>query len=200
MAFQFAGVELGFADEEGNPFTSAVLNRTGYTSAPDAEARKPAGKNQAMALDILKRLEAEARGNRGEDGQVTLTRWRDECKAAGIDKYRMRDVKKSLEENGLIEVYDDLFIKTPLAASGGGRWRGGVLLYNTPPPTATSGGGANGGETPQTATAPPGVKVTESTETLPNVTVTERGKSVENTTPFNAFNGHSEIPGEPEIW
>jgi RecA-family ATPase len=44
-------------------------------------------------------------------------------RAAVDTEFRMRDAKKSLEENGLIEVYDDLFIKTPLGASGGGRWR-----------------------------------------------------------------------------
>jgi hypothetical protein len=124
MAFQFASVELGITDEDGDPVASAILNRVGWTPDTEAAAKKPTGKNQAMALDILKRLEAEARRNRGDDGRVSLTWWRDECKTAGSDKYRMRDVKKSLEENGLIEVYDDLFIKTPLTASGGGgRWR-----------------------------------------------------------------------------
>jgi hypothetical protein len=130
MAFQFAGVDLGFVDEDGNPFTSAVLNTVGWTPDTEAATKKPAGKNQTLALDILKRLEAEARASRGDDGRVSLTWWRDECKAAGIDKYRMRDAKKSLEENGLIEIYAELFIKTPLGASGGGGWRGGVLLYN----------------------------------------------------------------------
>ncbi|MDR1058564.1 MAG: AAA family ATPase, partial [Treponema sp.] len=142
MAFQFISTELGITDEEGNPFTSAVLNTVGWTPDTEAAAKKPAGKNQALALDILKRLEADARENREDGGRVTLTWWRDECKAAGIDKYRIRDVKKSLEENGLIEVYDDLFIKTPLAATGGGgRWRGGGLLYKKPPPPPPPGGG-----------------------------------------------------------
>jgi hypothetical protein len=189
MAFQFVSTELGITDEEGNPFTSAVLNTVDWTPDTETATKKPVGKNQTLALDILKRLEAEARENRGDDGWVSLTLWRDECKAAGIDKYRMRDVKKSLEENGLIEIYDDLFIKTPLGASGGGRWRGGVLLYNTPPPTATSGGGESSGGTPQNATTPPEVKETESTKTLPAVTVTEKGKNVENTTVSNASNG-----------
>jgi hypothetical protein len=104
MAFQFAGVDVGFADEDGNPFASAVLNRIDYTSAPEAEARKPAGKNQA--LDILKRLEAEARRNRGEDGRVSLDWWRDECKPEGIVRQRFYDVRVSLEKAGKIKVQD----------------------------------------------------------------------------------------------
>jgi hypothetical protein len=37
-------------------------------------------------------------------------------------------------------------------------------------------------------------KVTESTETLPNVTVTEKGRSVENTTVSTPFNGQPDTP------
>jgi hypothetical protein len=37
-------------------------------------------------------------------------------------------------------------------------------------------------------------KVTESTETLPNVTVTEKGKNVENTMVSTFFNGQSDTP------
>jgi RecA-family ATPase len=84
MAFQFAGVDLGITDEEGNPFTSAVLNRADWIPAPETTGNKPAGKNQTLALDILRRLEAEARKNRGDDGRVSLDWWRDECKPEGI--------------------------------------------------------------------------------------------------------------------
>jgi hypothetical protein len=75
MAFQFAGVDLGITDEDGNPLTSAVLNPVGCTPAPEAAGNKPAGKNQALALDILKRLETEAWNNRGmADGLLCLSK------------------------------------------------------------------------------------------------------------------------------
>ncbi|MDR1250723.1 MAG: AAA family ATPase, partial [Treponema sp.] len=106
MAFQFISTELGITDEEGNPFTSAVLNTVGWTPDTEAATKKPAGKNQALALDILKRLEAEARENRGNDGRVSLDWWRDECKPEGIVRQRFYDVRVSLEKAGKIKVQD----------------------------------------------------------------------------------------------
>jgi hypothetical protein len=156
MAFQFSTVELGLQDEDGNPVTSAVLNEVDWTPAREAEPKKAMGKNQRIALDVLKHLENEARKNRGEEGRVLISVWRDECGAAGMDKYRIRDSRKTLEENGLIEVYEKSFIKTCPAAIGvavGGV--AGGLLYNPPPQTATDGGVGNGGVSPQTATPPP---------------------------------------------
>jgi hypothetical protein len=131
MAFQFAGVDLGITDEEGNPFTSAVLNTVGWTPAPEAAAKKPAGKNQALALDILKRLEAGARENRGNDGRVSLDWWRDECKAAGLDRTQFWYAKSGLEKSGIIQIKDGF-----VCCSGVGlgvRIRG--LLYSPPNPT-----------------------------------------------------------------
>jgi hypothetical protein len=96
MAFQFAGVDLGITDEEGNPFTSAVLNTVDWTPVPEAADKKPAGKNQALALDILKRLSA------GND-PVAMDAWREACKAAGIERTALWHVIDSLKKNGLIQ-------------------------------------------------------------------------------------------------
>ncbi|MDR2070790.1 MAG: hypothetical protein LBP81_05175, partial [Treponema sp.] len=52
----------------------------------------------------------------------------------------------------------------------------------------------SGGRTDVTGLAD---KVTESTKTLPSVTVTEKGSDVENTTPFNTFNGQPDTPDIP---
>jgi hypothetical protein len=80
MAFHFASVDLQINDDEGNAVTSAVLTPAAWTPVPEAGAKKPPiGKNQALALDVLKRLETEA----GKE-PILLDRWRDECKAEGI--------------------------------------------------------------------------------------------------------------------
>jgi hypothetical protein len=73
-----------------------------WTPAPEAGAKKPPiGKNQALALDVLKRLETEA----GTE-PVLLDRWRDECKAEGITKQRFYDVRLSLEKSGRVKIQD----------------------------------------------------------------------------------------------
>jgi hypothetical protein len=106
MAFQFVGVALGITDEEGYPFTSAVLNRVDWIPVPEATGNKPAGKNQSLALDVLKRLEAEVRENRGDEGRVSLDWWREECKTEGIVRQCFYDVRVSLEKAGKIKVQD----------------------------------------------------------------------------------------------
>jgi hypothetical protein len=160
LAFQFAGVDLGITDEDGNPFASAVLNRVDWTSAPEAAVKKPAGKNQTLALDILKRLEAEARNNQGDDGRVSLDWWRDACKLEGIARQRFYDVRVSLEKAGEILIQDSFVCSVnpvtvcPVTSS--------PLLYK-------------GGRTDVTVLAD---KVTDVTKTLPNVTVTEKGLDI----------------------
>jgi hypothetical protein len=95
MAFQFAGVELGIMDEEGNPFTSAVLNTVGWTPALEVTAKKPAGKNQAMALDILKQFEGKI---------ITVKAWHEACKAAGMERSASWHAIDSLKKSGMIQV------------------------------------------------------------------------------------------------
>jgi hypothetical protein len=171
MAFHFSTVELELNDDEGNPVTSAVLTPTGWTPAP-AAVKKPAGKNQAMALDILKRLEAEARKNRKDDGRVSLDWWRDECKPEGIVRQRFYDVRISLEKAGKIKVQDSFVCSVSPVTNSRSCPVTSPPLYNS------------GGRTDVTGMMD---KVTESTETLPNVTVTEKKRSVENTT-LSTFN------------
>jgi hypothetical protein len=94
MAFQFHSVDLGLVDDDDVPVTSAVLDRIDWT-APEVAGKKPWGKNQILALDILKGMVTEM-------GEVTLNSWRDSCIAEGIIKQRFYEVKKILEETGKI--------------------------------------------------------------------------------------------------
>jgi hypothetical protein len=131
MAFQFAGVDLGITDEDGNPFASAVLNTVGWTPAPEVAAKKPPGKNQALALDILKRLEAGARKNRGGDGRVSLDWWKEECKKAGLDRTQFWYVKGGLEKGGIVQIKDGFVCCSGVGLGVGIRG----LLYSPPNPT-----------------------------------------------------------------
>ncbi|MDR1785203.1 MAG: AAA family ATPase [Spirochaetaceae bacterium] len=112
MAFEFRTVELAIRDDAGYPVTSAVLNAVEWTPPPDAASGKAAGKNQALALDTLRRLEAEERAARGEGAKVTLDAWRDACKAAGLDRRRFSETKISLEASG------EIIIELPFVSSG----------------------------------------------------------------------------------
>jgi hypothetical protein len=91
MAFHFSTVELGLNDDEGNMVKSAVLTPFGWTPAPEASIKKPVGKNQALAMDVLKQLSA---GNES----VALDAWREACKEAGLDRSQFWYVKSGMEK------------------------------------------------------------------------------------------------------
>jgi hypothetical protein len=129
MAFQFATVELGLVNDEGEPVTSAVLNQIEWAAAPEATAKKPLGKNQVIALDILKHLEAGTRKNQSNDGRISLDQWRNECKADGIPKQRFYDVRISLEKFGMITIQDS-FVSSLSSVSDS---RSGPVRSGTPP-------------------------------------------------------------------
>jgi hypothetical protein len=112
---------------------------------------------------------------------VSLDWWRDECKAESIVRQRFYDVRVSLEKAGKIKV-QDLFVYSispvtvrPVTSP--------LLLYSR-------------GRTDVTGMMD---KVTESTETLPNVTVTKKGLNAENSAVFNVSNGQPDTPEEPEL-
>jgi hypothetical protein len=127
MAFHFSAVELGLNDDEGNPVTSAVLTPTGWTPAPEAAVKKPVGKNQTLALDVLKGLCA---GNEN----ITLDAWREACKTAGLDRSQFWYVKTGMEKRGLIQV--DAGIVRCIGVGLGVGIRG--LLYSPPNPSNAS--------------------------------------------------------------
>jgi hypothetical protein len=107
MAFEIRTVELGFEDEDGEPVTSAILDRVDYepTSRKGNAGR---GKKQAEALKILDDLYREHRENLEKSGfdpesaRVLITDWRDRCYQADIAKQTWHSCKKSLLEQGLI--------------------------------------------------------------------------------------------------
>jgi hypothetical protein len=84
-----------------------------------------------LALDVLKRLESEARENRGEDGRVSLDWWRDECKAAGLDRTQFWYAKSGLGKSGIIQIKDGFVCCSGVGLGVGIRG----LLYSPPNPT-----------------------------------------------------------------
>jgi hypothetical protein len=98
MAFHFATVDLKFNDDEGNMVTSAVLTPAVWTPAPEATPKKQIGKNQTLALEMLKHLETE------KARDVSLDVWRENCKAVGMERSAFWHVKNSLEKSGLIQI------------------------------------------------------------------------------------------------
>jgi hypothetical protein len=105
-AFQFADVDLGFTDEDGEPFTSAVLNEVDWAPPINTMPDKPAGKNQSQALDILKRLWADCSRNQGDEGRVLEQAWREECYTVGINQKRFWDIKNTLSRQKKIIIQD----------------------------------------------------------------------------------------------
>ena len=97
MAFLFMPVELPIRNDSGEPVTSAVLTPTDWTPAPKVTKKKRIGKNQVLALDILRRLT--------ESGEVKVDAWRKACLDGGMERQRFNEAKKSLvNESGIVEI------------------------------------------------------------------------------------------------
>ena len=124
MAFRFCDVELDIADAEGNPIHSAVLTEIDYTPPAGSAEQKTLGKNQKIALEVLKRLLAAA-----DDGRVLAEVWKKECYSAGIDRRRFPEVMKALSDSGAINS-SGYFVSCPSDVRAGCPVR--PLLYNGP--------------------------------------------------------------------
>ena len=144
MAFTFAGVELEIRNESGEPVTSAVLNRVEWKPATKTGRAPIMGKNQVIALDILKGLDSS--------GPVSMEVWRKACNSDGINKQRFYDAKKSLIEAGIIEIDNNSFVRLVRNGNAVTPSKDGVLRTVTDIAD----------------------KVTENNKTLPTVTVTRK--------------------------
>jgi hypothetical protein len=107
IAFEFADVDLGITNEDGEPVTSAVLNQVEYypDTGTGKDEKKVLGKNQALALDLLKKLYAE----KPPGASVTSKEWRDICIEQKIARQRFYEIKDGLEQAGFI-ILDGLFV------------------------------------------------------------------------------------------
>jgi hypothetical protein len=106
ITFQLGGVDTLWADEDGQPVYSAVLERC---EAPEqAEAM---GKNQTLCLAILREMYANRRmnleqgGRSPDDAQVTLAEWRE---GSGLIRQRFNEAKAALVKRGLVIIHGSI--------------------------------------------------------------------------------------------
>ena len=109
MAFCIRSVELPMLDDLGLQITSAVLDAVDY-EPPLKATTAGRGKNQKMALDVLRDLIKHHQKNLEDGGhdtagaRVAIGEWKQGCTTAGIDKDRFREVRRSFEEQGTVVV------------------------------------------------------------------------------------------------
>jgi|SRR5690554_2875435 len=97
-AFRLAPVELPLLNDDGEPFTSCVLEPT---EARVGGPKRPTGKHQQRALSVLGNLAAFPED--GTDGApVSVEAWRLAMREAGTDRRRFNDAKKQLAALGWI--------------------------------------------------------------------------------------------------
>lgn len=110
LAFKLRTVELeGVTDSEGQPATSAVLDRVEY-SPPEKKQKGARGRNQKIAMDVLRELHDKYRGNLEASGRdpdvarVEVSHWREACKDKGMDRRRFTEVKNTLSKKSIIAI------------------------------------------------------------------------------------------------
>ncbi len=109
MAFELEIIDLGIVDEDGESVTSVVLNSVEYNEGPESRAAG-LGKNQKLALGILRKLYREARQNLADDGRnpdaasIDLEVWRDALPENVAERREFYRVKSGLERKKLINV------------------------------------------------------------------------------------------------
>lgn len=113
IAFTLKGVELSITDDEGSPVWSCcpALLDGGYIP-PSEVKRRPSGKNQILAMELLNILQREHEkriedsGRDADEAKVSIEDWRNSfCGTANIQNSRQRfhDAKKALLEHGFIK-------------------------------------------------------------------------------------------------
>lgn len=112
MSFRLTPVDLGIADEDGEPITSAALSPALYMR-PSSTGKAGRGKNQTAALRVLRELLQVERarldqiGGDTDNATVPLASWREGCAAEGIKANRFAELAKTLQAAGLATVQHD---------------------------------------------------------------------------------------------
>ncbi|WP_417473441.1 AAA family ATPase [Luteimonas mephitis] len=109
VAFKMDVIELDGEDDDGEPITSVALRCVDYAPPPKA-GKVGRGKNQTLALSILAELVEEQR-RFGPGEWVKIGSWRDRAAAAGIDRKRFYELRKTLEDAGRITTQAGKYVK-----------------------------------------------------------------------------------------
>lgn len=110
LAFKLEGVKLPLVDEDGNDVWGAALSELGDDYQPPRRGKSGRGKNQTLALGKLVELTREHQdrlkdsGRDPSEARVTVDDWRRACIDEGIRKQRWSDLRRTLEEAGIVEI------------------------------------------------------------------------------------------------
>lgn len=110
MILNLHQVELDEVDDEGEPVTSCVMRYMPDVEAIVRAVAKRGGPNQKKAMDILRkqyalqRANVEASGRPPSAAHVTIEKWKELCSTAGLDRFQIRDVLKSLSNSGKVRI------------------------------------------------------------------------------------------------
>jgi len=110
LVFKLQGVKLPLVDEDLNDIWSCTPQRMEDDYQPPQKGSLGRGKNQTKARQILAELYREHEQRLMDDGRdidtavVTIDDWWQRCEQSGIKRTRFNEVKKSLEEQGDIEI------------------------------------------------------------------------------------------------
>ena len=117
MAFKMKVLELeGMLDDEGEPVTSVALSSVAHVP-PAKNGRAGRGKNQTLALSMLRDLVSENRkrvadgGRDPEHARVTLDEWRARMGNGGMNRFQARDVIDGLRDRGVIALEVGGFVR-----------------------------------------------------------------------------------------
>jgi len=110
LFFKLESVKLPMVDEDGNDVFGAHLSPGQADYQPPQRGKAGRGRNQTLALAKLESLYQE-QGDRLHDGgrdpeeaRVLVTDWRTACIDGGIKPNRWPDVRRTLEDAGLVEI------------------------------------------------------------------------------------------------
>lgn len=107
MALEARTVELPWNDDEGEPETSFAMFKVDAPAARSEATATGMGGNQRKALEILREMYAECRGNlskAGHDPAGALVRLEDWRARSGLGHKRFPEVKAALEQRGSIVI------------------------------------------------------------------------------------------------
>lgn len=108
--FRIATVDLPVADKHGRPVLGAYLAPLQASAISTSPTPRKAflGKNEQRALRALIEMEKADQLWLGAGGQPTSDEWRGQCLAAGIERNRFAEARKSLLEKGLVKQIGDI--------------------------------------------------------------------------------------------
>lgn len=97
----FELIDVDISTIEGEVIKSAALKRIALGSD---QARVPSGRNQKLAMDVLRQLYSKYSGTGDENPKITEGCWRAGCHGAGLEQKRIGEAISGLVRNGFVKI------------------------------------------------------------------------------------------------